>query len=142
MRKGGFLVLTRRVDGAGRLAAVEWSFAGVERVVRYDYDSHSRLEQASFGLMNQPPQVSAGYHWLPGTRRVERLERPIAGSAQPLTGVFTHDAAGRLETLEWRRGGTLYGSHEYGFDAAGRRQTETRQDGATLHYAYTPRGEL
>ena len=136
------LVLTRRVDEAGRLEEVEWSFAGVQRVIRYDYDSHSRLEQASFGLMNQPPQVSASYHWLPGTRRVERLERPITGSAQPLTGSFTHDEVGRLEKLEWRRGGTLYGSHEYGFDAAGRRQTETRQDGTTLHYAYTPRGEL
>lgn len=136
------LVLTRRVDGAGRLAEVEWSFAGVQRLVKYDYDSHSRLNQASFGLVNQPPQVSASYHWLSGTRRVERLERPIAGSVQPLNGVFTHDGAGRLEKLEWQRGATLYGSHEYSFDAAGRRQTETRQDGTTLHYAYTARGEL
>ncbi|MES2737888.1 MAG: RHS repeat-associated core domain-containing protein [Verrucomicrobiota bacterium] len=135
------LVLTKRVNSAGEVLAIEWSFAGVSQKASYTYDSQSRLENASLGPVNGSPLVTANYGYHPGTRRVQTLTRPIA-SGDPLIGTQTVDVAGRLDTSIWQRGSTVYGSYDYGLDAAGRRTTELREDGTRLEYDYNDRGEL
>ncbi len=135
------LVLTKRVNSAGEVLAIEWSFAGVSQKASYTYDSQFRLENASLGPVNGSPLVTANYGYHPGTRRVQTLTRPIAGG-DPLIGTQTVDVAGRLDTSIWQRGSTIYGSYDYGLDAAGRRTTELREDGSRLEYDYNDRGEL
>ncbi|GEM_PF-2370213 len=148
---GGELIITRRIDGLGRLSSVETTSADGNASTSYYYDQAGRIERAetlsgekidivSYAYDNEGRLITASDSDGSATSIVYDPEGLVLNSMEKegLQQTYTYNAEGRLETEA--KGPDTALTHHY--DAFGRLERSLWPLGSEQTYSYDALGRL